>query len=273
MSEQISVVIRTKDSAETLSDCLNSLEQQTQAIHEIVVVDSGSSDGTLEIASQFRCKVVAYPSGISFNYSKSLNLGIEQTSGDYVFILSSHSIAQNRNSLKWLLRCLEVHPNAPGCSLNKSLQSCEPVTSFDALQIEIVDRHNFRGSALSNTACLIRRRAWLERRYDETIATAEDIDWSLYYMKQHDQSMLRVTNDFVHYRNPVYSVKKDILELLYVAKLHYPRGRSWRRFVFELRSGLQLLFRDQAKAKPHLLYAYYLLLDRTIGIKRHTIPR
>src|SRR5512135_1397156 len=53
MSLNISVAVITKNEAERLPDCLKSIS----FADDIVVVDSGSSDGTAEIAREFGCRV------------------------------------------------------------------------------------------------------------------------------------------------------------------------------------------------------------------------
>jgi glycosyltransferase involved in cell wall biosynthesis len=53
----LSVAIITKDEADNLPDCLASVESADQ----VVVVDSGSSDGTVEIATGFGCEVFEEP--------------------------------------------------------------------------------------------------------------------------------------------------------------------------------------------------------------------
>jgi glycosyltransferase involved in cell wall biosynthesis len=50
----LSIAIITKNEAENLSDCLRSV----QFADQIVVVDSGSTDDTVKVASDFGCEVV-----------------------------------------------------------------------------------------------------------------------------------------------------------------------------------------------------------------------
>ncbi|MDI6755879.1 MAG: glycosyltransferase family 2 protein [Thermodesulfobacteriota bacterium] len=53
----LSVAIITKNEGQNLPDCLKSIEFAAQ----VVVVDSGSTDGTVQIASQFGCEVFIEP--------------------------------------------------------------------------------------------------------------------------------------------------------------------------------------------------------------------
>lgn len=68
---QLSVIILTKNEQANIADCLNSLESLKA---EVFIVDSGSSDPTVEIAQQAGCKVYYHPFE---NQAKQLNWAIE----------------------------------------------------------------------------------------------------------------------------------------------------------------------------------------------------
>jgi glycosyltransferase involved in cell wall biosynthesis len=48
----ISVVIPVRNEAEKIATCIDGILSQTVAVSEIIVVDSGSTDGTLEILTK-----------------------------------------------------------------------------------------------------------------------------------------------------------------------------------------------------------------------------
>ena len=58
MNPEISIVIRTLNEAKHLPSLLSSIRSQIiKMSYEIVLIDSGSTDKTLEIAQAFRCKI------------------------------------------------------------------------------------------------------------------------------------------------------------------------------------------------------------------------
>ena len=75
ITTQASAIVRTLNSATTLVGCLDSLKRQTIP-PEIIVVDSGSSDATMTIASEFADRIVQLSRG-SFSYGRALNRGAE----------------------------------------------------------------------------------------------------------------------------------------------------------------------------------------------------
>ena len=85
------IVIRCKNEIEWLPHVFESISNQTIRPNKIVFVDDSSSDGSKEFANQHGCHVVDYGDQ-PFNYSKALNIGIEESNSDTVLLLSAHCV-------------------------------------------------------------------------------------------------------------------------------------------------------------------------------------
>lgn len=82
---KFSVVTATFDSARTLERCLRSVAAQTQA-HEHIVVDGGSSDGTLGMLKSSGIRFMSEPDKGVYD---AFNKGLATASGDIVSFLGS----------------------------------------------------------------------------------------------------------------------------------------------------------------------------------------
>lgn len=91
MSLTVSVVIRALNEAEHIGKLLAGLEQQTRRPDEIILVDSGSTDATVEIAERFGLRLLTIAPQ-DFTFGRSLNLGCEAATGDVLLIASAMSI-------------------------------------------------------------------------------------------------------------------------------------------------------------------------------------
>lgn len=84
----VSVIVPTKNSAETLEACLNSIKNQTYKNIETIVVDNNSLDQTQKIAQSLADKV--YIQGPE--RSAQRNFGVKKSQGKYLLILDSDMV-------------------------------------------------------------------------------------------------------------------------------------------------------------------------------------
>jgi len=85
----VTVVIPNWNGKKFLEVCLPSLVIQTFKNFEVIVIDNGSNDGSLEyILNNFpEFKIIALPENIGF--SPAVNLGIKDSQGTYIFMLNN----------------------------------------------------------------------------------------------------------------------------------------------------------------------------------------
>ncbi|MCL5795663.1 MAG: glycosyltransferase family 2 protein [Patescibacteria group bacterium] len=86
MMPKISVVVITKNAAKHLKRCL---ESASQIADEIIVIDSGSSDNTLEIARKFSKKIINQN---WLGYGKQKNIGIHLAKNNWILSLDADEI-------------------------------------------------------------------------------------------------------------------------------------------------------------------------------------
>ncbi len=86
MANNISVTILTKNSAACLVECLNALE----AFAEVVIIDNGSTDDTISIASGFKNVNLYEHSFIGFGPLK--NIAVDKSSNDWILSVDSDEI-------------------------------------------------------------------------------------------------------------------------------------------------------------------------------------
>jgi glycosyltransferase involved in cell wall biosynthesis len=106
----VSVVIATFNSAKYLDKVLEAIRNQSvdQQQIEILVVDGGSSDRTLEIATRFGCKIVNNPKTEPV-YAKYI--GACEAQGKYIVYIDHDEVLTNRNSFKKRIELIESRPN------------------------------------------------------------------------------------------------------------------------------------------------------------------
>jgi len=88
MSSQVTIVTSVLNGTKTLSRCLESVAHQTYPC-EHIVVDGGSTDGTLEMVRSFGAPHLRLVEAPGAGISRAFNLGIQQATGEVIGILNA----------------------------------------------------------------------------------------------------------------------------------------------------------------------------------------
>jgi rhamnosyltransferase len=179
-----SVVVRTLDSEKTLGRVLEGVFSQRFSEPELVVVDSGSTDATLEIAGRYPHVFVDY-SGGEFSYGGALNAGIAASSGEYAVCLSHHCVPLHEGWLGSLVGALETEETLAG-AWGPLLFDVEDylVGRNGTERIDLQEFYRAPNRGLQNPNSIIRRRLWEELPFSEDIERCEDQVWIHHFLKR-----------------------------------------------------------------------------------------
>jgi rhamnosyltransferase len=162
-----SVIVRCRDEAPTIERTLLSLRRQTVR-SEIVVVDSGSMDGTLEIARRLGDVTIEIPA-FDFTYGYALNVGARAAKAPVHFALSAHCFAERPD---WIERSLAHYEDSRVAATNgiATFADGRPVR-----ETFLQDAAHARGNArwgFSNHASSWRVEVWRRFPFDEALVYA-----------------------------------------------------------------------------------------------------
>lgn len=110
---KISIITPTLNSASVLSTCLRSIRTQNypQNKIEILIIDGGSTDNTLQIAKKFSCKVFKNPLKTA---EAGKAVGVKHSTGDYLVFIDSDNILPNKSWLKKMISPFNSSPEIIG---------------------------------------------------------------------------------------------------------------------------------------------------------------
>jgi glycosyltransferase involved in cell wall biosynthesis len=266
MKTDISAVVRTWNSDRTLAKTLCSLRRQTEKIGEIIVVDSGSTDRTREIASRFGCRWLDYPADRKFNYSESLNLGIGAAQGADILIVSSHTVLVYRDIVSAMRA--NLHKQGAAGVYCKSHRSRAKLLEKDdparGTLLKVTRAENFHGfNGLSNSCSLIARTCWELHPFDPSMPAAEDQEWAVWFFRNTDRLTVEIVNAGVLYLNPRHSNRKEARDHVVIASRLHPILRSWAAIGKMFRhSAISSLRGQQTQARRSFAIASELLKSR-----------
>jgi rhamnosyltransferase len=173
-----SIVIRAYNEEKHIGRLLAGIRQQTVRDVEIVLVDSGSTDGTVPVAESFGARIVRIPSS-EFTFGRSLNLGIQAATRELIVIASAHVYPVYPDWLESLLRPFEDQKIA----LTYGKQRGPEIAHFSEQQIyhqwyPASSKPRQATAFCNNANAAIRRILWEKNPYDETLTGLEDLAWA-----------------------------------------------------------------------------------------------
>lgn len=172
----ISIVIRTLNEERYLGELLEAISHQTcDFSHEVVLIDSGSTDKTLAIAKKYNCNIL-HISREDFSFGRSLNRACQASAGKYLIFISGHCIPKG---LLWMQNL--IAPLDQGIvDYVYGRQIGGPETYWSESQI--FDKYfppkkqlPQDGFYCNNANSAIKREAWKNYQFDEELTGLEDM--------------------------------------------------------------------------------------------------
>lgn len=173
----VSVVIRTYNEERYLGELLDAIAKQNTAGFDVetVIVDSGSTDGTLGICSRFDCKIVHIDKE-QFSFGRSLNIGCLAASGSVLVFISGHCVPAGPNWISELTK-----PILDGVSsYSYGRQIGRDTTKFS--EYRLFEKYFPRYSKIpqdgffcNNANSALTRAAWEAFRFNEELTGLEDM--------------------------------------------------------------------------------------------------
>ena len=244
-SPLVSVIIPTKNSAATLTQCLESVRDQSYTNIEIIVVDNSSTDNTQDIAKEFTEKV--YTKGPERSYQR--NFAATKAKGLYVCIIDSD---------------MNLGPDViDQCVANMEQDRIVgvviPEESFGEgfwARCKKLERSFYVGVPYMEAARFFYRKDFNDAGgYDVKMVSGEDWDLS---QRIEAKGKLARTTAYIHHNEGRISLFKTIKKKLYYAKLFAS---------YTANSGSQ----DKVQQQTNLLGRYKLFLSQPKKLFRNPI--
>ena len=175
---ECSVVIRTFNEEKHIAKLLVGIIEQSVKDLEIILVDSGSTDATISIASKFPINILHIEPS-SFSFGRSLNLGCSAAQGEFLIFASAHVYPVFND---WLQHILKPFKDS-NVALVYGKQRGGTTTDFSEHRVfsqwysdDSVD--NQQTPFCNNANIAIRKSVWEEIKYNNDLTGLEDIEWA-----------------------------------------------------------------------------------------------
>jgi rhamnosyltransferase len=192
----ISVLLLTKNGTEYLEEVLRAIfSQKLSETFEVIAIDSGSTDGTLDMLRRYPVRVREIAPE-EFNHGRTRNLGIAMAHGDFVVLITQDATPSTESWLERMLAnfsdpdvagvyCRQIPRPDAGVLTKRQLNGW--VTARPHREIKRITDWQRYGSlppmeqymfcAFDNVSSCIRKEVWRKHLFPYT-SFAEDLEWS-----------------------------------------------------------------------------------------------
>ena len=173
---QISIIIRTLNEERYLNLLLEAINNQIiNKRYEIVLIDSGSEDNTLNIALKHRCRILKIKKE-EFSFGRSLNIACKESYGEYLVFISGHCVPVDQSWLQNLINPLLN--NQADYTYGKQLGGKRTYLSEKRIFEKYFpdnDQIPQNGFYCNNANSAIRKVIWEKHLFNESLTGLEDM--------------------------------------------------------------------------------------------------
>ncbi len=200
----VTIVIPTKNAGEHFRDVLTAVTtQNTDKEYEVICVDSGSKDNTLDIIRSFPGVRLAEISPQEFGHGKTRNYGASLGTGDFIVFITQDALPA---SDKWLDNLVDAVAADPLCAGGFGIHYPYPDCNiFDKRDLTI----HFNGFGQDNTYY------WIN-------------DWNRYRNEEGFRHLL------AFYSDNNSCMRRSIWEKIPYADVNFAEDQFWARKIIEL---------------------------------------
>jgi glycosyltransferase involved in cell wall biosynthesis len=263
----ISVIVPVYNSAITILETINSVLQQTFSDFELIVINDGSTDQTLELLSTVkdpRLKIFSYLNG---GMSIALNRGITHAEGEFIAFLD-HDDLWTANKLELQLAALQEHPEA-GVAYSWNYFMDENGESFFAATPIFFEGNVYAQLLVDNfiingSNCMVRKQV-VDSVGEFDPAVGGSADWDYWLRLAAHSSFVVVRQYQIFYRVSSWSMSANIenMEQSTLAVIE----KAFQSAPLEMQS---LKKQSLAGAYTYLAYKYSMVVVDSDGAKKAT---
>lgn len=181
----VSIIIPTLNASKVLPNLLSILNHQTIKRKELIIIDSSSTDDTIDIANSFGAKIITIRRE-EFDHGKTRNLGAVKARGDIIIYLTQDAIPVDRHYIENLIKPLKSPEIAASYGRQIPRADATPPEQFARIfnypdnpivkTKEDIPRLGIKTFFFTNACSAIRKKEFEEAgRFPEDVIMDEDI--------------------------------------------------------------------------------------------------
>ncbi len=221
---QISIIIPTYNAECTIKDTINSILEQSYKNFELIIINDGSTDATLNICKQFNDERIKIFSQKNSGPSNTRNSGMENAKGEYICFVDSDDIVDYQYLEHLYNSITKNDTDLAICGIifvsnnNKKYSSFEKSKIFDNCYSDKEFMQLFE-NGLINSSCNKLYKSSIIKNHNlkfENFKIAEDIIFNVEYLK-YTSKVSTIKEALYTYKLDNSHLTKKVSEEMFVA--------------------------------------------------------
>ncbi len=175
---KFSIITVNYNNREGLARTIKSVVNQTFSDYEFIIIDGGSTDGSVDIIKEFQHHISYWVSEKDKGVYFAMNKGILKAHGDYINFMNSGDIFYNSKALSTVASIQGNYDIIVGRDYHYNEQLHKGYAPPVPIRISMI---TFFKETLPHQGAFIRRELFRNSMYDETLQIAAD--WAFYVKK------------------------------------------------------------------------------------------
>ncbi len=256
--------MRSYNEGWALRETLPALKTQAHRNWELIVIDSGSTDGSIDLIRQAQPRVFIQIKPEEYNPSRVMNQGMELARAEFAIFLNADATPQGPDWLGPLVQRLQEVRTAAVFGRQIPRPDCRAVYAHDYERCFGPDRESARWEHFfSMVSSGLRKDIWAKRGFLEKMHYSEDDEYARWCKAQGYRVVYCPESVVMHSHNytPAQAYKRSFGEGRALAAMWHgePSDFNWRRTVLlgwcnDIRRDLFFCLRRRRLAEwPHAL--------------------
>ncbi len=175
----VSIIVRSFNEGWALRETLPALKAQDHRNWELIVIDSGSTDGSVELIRQAQPRHFIQIRSEEYNPSRVMNLGMRLAASEFGIFLNADATPQGTNWLRPLVAALQDPQTAAVFGRQMPRPDCRAVYAHDYERCFGAHRESAQWEHFfSMVSSGLRKDIWARRGFLESMQYSEDDEYT-----------------------------------------------------------------------------------------------
>ena len=258
---EVSIIILTNNAESNIHETLLMVfSQEIDKKLEVIIIDSGSTDRTLEIIKKFPGVILVQKRPDEFQHGKTRNIGGKMARGKYLVFLNGDAVPNDKKWLSSLLNnfvrdekvvgAYSRHIPKENCHIYMALEisggmgPLKEIKNFSFLSGNDLQRYMPNLIRFSTVSCAIKKEIWNQMPLDENLPLAEDQQWGKRMLEAGYTIVYEPSSVVIHSHN--YTMRQKF-------KYHYSNSITFNTIL--------------GTKKPFLNFAWQILFFPVLSFK------